>query len=135
MEQKRILTMQDLVSETKLKHKSLTNAQKIQDDNKRKATALLPDVVKQAQFYMEKHAEEYETVMNPKLNQELEKLDELEKRYGAEISLFQEGRLKRKKQREIDELFDSFVNWVTDTLTIQKENPYLKVLAVVCGVE
>lgn len=130
-----ILTMQDLVSETKLKHKSLTNAQKIQDDNKRKATALLPDVVKQAQFYMEKHAEEYETVMNPKLNQELEKLDELEKRYGAEISLFQEGRLKRKKQREIDELFDSFVNWVTDTLTIQKENPYLKVLAVICGVE
>lgn len=132
---KAIATMQDTVAETKLKQKSLTNAQRIQDENIRKATALLPDVIKQAQFYMEKHAEEYEAVMNPKLNQELAKLDELEKRYGEEISLFQEGRLKSKKQREIDELFDSFVDWVTETLTIEKNNPYLKVLAVICGVE
>ena len=132
---KAIITMQDVVAETKLNKEYLTNAQKIKDTHVRKATSLLPDVIRQAQAYMEKHADEYKSVMDPKLNQELEKLHELEGRYTEQISLFHEGRAKDAKQRDIDKLFDEFVNWVTDTLTIQKDNPYLKVVAVVSGVE
>ena len=132
---KTIIIMQDIVSKTRLKQESLTNAQKIGDNHVRKATSLLPDVINQAKFYMEKHANDYEANMDPKLNKELEKLHELEGRYTEQISLFHEGRAKDAKQRDIDKLFDEFVSLVTDTLTIQKDNPYLRVLAVVSGVE
>lgn len=123
-----------VIAETKLNRNNLANAVLIYDEDVRRATALLPDVIRQAKFYMEKYAAKYEAEMNPKLNEELDKLEQLRQRHEQQL-LFTEARAKSRKQREVEELFDRFVNWVTDTLTIQKENPYLKILAVVSGVQ
>lgn len=130
-----IVDINAAIAETKLNSNNLTNAVLISDEDVRKATALLPDAIRQAKFYMEKYAGKYEAEMNPKLNEELDKLDQLQQRHEQQLLLFTDGRAKDKKQREVEELFDRFVNWVTDTLTIQKENPYLKILAVISGVE
>ena len=125
-----------VVDTLKLKQNNLANADLITDIDVRSATALLPDVIRQAKFYMEKDAGKYEDAMNPKLDEELNKLVQLEKRHeGKLLELFKEGRVKNEKQRQIEALFKQFVDWVTDTLTIQKDNPYLKILAVVSGVE
>lgn len=130
-----ISTMQDVMAGTHFRQENLTNATRITDEHIRRATSLLPDVIRQAQFYMEKHAADYEAEMNPKLDKELEKLGQLEERYNAQLSSFPDGRAKSEKQREIDKLFSEFGDWVKNTLEIQKDNPYLKVLAVICGVE
>lgn len=131
-----ILNINAVVDTLKLKQNNLANADLITDIDVRSATALLPDVIRQAKFYMEKDAGKYEDAMNPKLDEELNKLVQLEKRHeGKLLELFKEGRVKNEKQRQIEALFKQFVDWVTDTLTIQKDNPYLKILAVVSGVE
>ena len=39
-----------------------------------------------------------------------------------------------EKERGVDELFEEFTNWVTDTLTIQ-DNPYIRVITVFSGAE
>lgn len=130
-----IFDIDAVIAETKLKRSNLANADLVGEEDVRRATALLPDVIKQAKFYMEKHAGQYEDEMNPKLNEELDKLDQLQQRHMQQLALFDVGRAKDEKQRHVEELFERFVNWVTDTLTIQKENPYLKILAVISGVE
>ena len=130
-----IVDIDAVIDETKLKRSNLANADLVGEEDVRRATALLPDVIKQAKFYMEKHAGQYEDEMNPKLNEELGKLDQLQQRHMQQLALFDVGRAKDEKQRHVEELFERFVNWVTDTLTIQKGNPYLKILAVISGVE
>ena len=39
-----------------------------------------------------------------------------------------------EKNRSVDELFDEFTDWVTETLTIQ-DNPYIRVISVFTGAE
>jgi ATP-dependent helicase len=47
--------------------------------------------------------------------------------------LFEHRRKLEEKERSVDELFDRFTNWVTETLTIQN-NPYIRVVTVLMGV-
>jgi hypothetical protein len=49
------------------------------------------------------------------------------------MTLFEQKRKLEEKERSVDELFDRFTNWVTDTLTIQN-NPYIRVVTVLMGV-
>ena len=66
-------------------------------------------------------------------NEELDKLAELEgKHKDYQLSLFENERRKNEEERKIDELFNSFTEWVTDTLEI-KDNPYIRVIAVAMG--
>ena len=50
-----------------------------------------------------------------------------------QLSLFESERKKSEQERMVDELFEKFINWVTDTLTIQN-NPYIRIVAVLKGV-
>ena len=74
--------------------------------------------------------------MNPLLNEELDKLADLQKRHHQyyQITLADYARKLEEKERGVDELFEEFTNWVTDTLTIQ-DNPYIRVITVFSGAE
>lgn len=132
---KSILPMDEILYATKLQDKQLPNKNTVGEKEIREATKLLPDVIKQAKFYMENKAYAYQEVMDPKLDEELSKLADLENRHNEQLSLFAEGRIKNERQRYVDTLFNEFSSWVTDTLTIQANNPYIRIIAVVVGVE
>ena len=50
------------------------------------------------------------------------------------MSLFESERKRSEQERMVDELFNRFTNWVTDTLEIQ-DNPYIRIVAVLEGIE
>jgi hypothetical protein len=74
-------------------------------------------------------------MMNPLLDEEVDKLIELQNKHHEyyQMTLFEQKRKLEEKERSVDELFDRFTNWVTDTLTIQN-NPYIRVVTVLMGV-
>jgi hypothetical protein len=50
-------------------------------------------------------------------------------------SLFSnDERFMSEAERKVNKIFDDFVNYVTETLTI-KDNPYIKIVAVVTGAQ
>ena len=56
-----------------------------------------------------------------------------QKRKDYQLSLFENDRKRNEKERQIDALFNDYIDWVKDTLEIE-DNPYLKVIAVITGV-
>lgn len=99
------------------------------------ASRLLEDVVEHAKQYMEKQYQNYNEKTNPLLDQEVEKLISLQEKHHEyyQMTLFEQERKLQEKQRSVDELFNQFIDWVTETLSIQ-DNPYIRVVAVVIGV-
>ena len=83
--------------------------------------------------YLHGYFQQYETRMTPLLDEEIDKLVELETKHkNYQLSLFESERKKSEQERLIDELFDKFTSWVTDALTIQN-NPYIRIVAVLKG--
>ena len=77
----------------------------------------------------------YQTEMSPLLDEEVDKLIELQEKHKEyyQLTLFEHERKLREQERRVDELFDQFTNWVKETLTIQN-NPYIRVVSVLMGV-
>ena len=73
--------------------------------------------------------------MEPLLDEEVEKLIALQSKHHQyyQLTLFEQERKLEEKERSVDLLFDEFINWVTDTLTIQ-DNPYIRIITVLMGV-
>ena len=93
----------------------------------------MPDVVERAKAYLHGYFRQYKTRMSPLLDEELNKLTELESRHKSyKLSLFESERKKSEQERMVDDLFAKFFNWVTDALTIQN-NPYIRIVAVLKG--
>lgn len=132
---KGILAMEEVMNTSKLRKEDLPNRNVITDQDIRKATMLLPNVIDQAKLYMAKNAASYQETMGCKLDEELGKLAGLEERHNEQLSLFSEGSQKDARRRYVDKLFSEFENWVTETLTIQADNPYIRIVAILAGVE
>ena len=97
------------------------------------AQDLLADVIQKSKEEMSKKCITYNNDIDPKIYQEIENLDNLrQKRKDYQLSLFENDRKKNEKERQIDSLFDNYIDWVKDTLEIE-DNPYLKVIAVITG--
>ena len=78
---------------------------------------------------------DYQKRIQPQIDEELNKLSELEEKHkDYQLSLFQnKGERKRaEKMREVDALFDEFSNWVNDSMNIENR-PYIRVIAVLTG--
>ena len=128
------LSMNELLRKTNLRSTNIPNSNALTEADVQNATELLPDVVEHAKEYLHGSFRQYETRMTPLLDEELDKLAELESRHkDYQLSLFESERKKSEQERMVDELFDKFINWVTDTLTIQN-NPYIRIVAVLKGV-
>ena len=85
----------------------------------------------------------FETHINQQLNEHLQKLDVLRGRQLSQLELdFADNKQqlsvkqsrKEQRQREIEHNFDSYIEWIEDTMTTEKE-PYIQVIAVITGAE
>ncbi len=130
----KVLTMEETVEKAGLRNSKIPNTNGVSESNRLEAAALLKDVVAKAKAYMDTCYQNYQKEMTPLLDEEVEKLIELQNRHYEyyQLTLFEEERKLQEKKRSVDELFDSFVNWVQDTLTIQN-NPYIRIAAVLMG--
>ena len=128
------MSMNEVLKKTNLRSANIPNSNALTEDDVRKTSELLPDVVERAKEYLYGYFQQYEIRMNPLLDEELDKLAELESRHkDYQLSLFENEQKKSEQERMVDELFEKFINWVTDTLTIQN-NPYIRIVAVLKGV-
>ncbi|HBL50482.1 MAG TPA: ATP-dependent helicase, partial [Firmicutes bacterium] len=130
----KVYTMNEVVQRTGLSRTNIPNTNCITVAAVEEAAALLPDVVNHAKEYLGGFFRDYQSSMNPLIDEEIDKLASLEGKHKAyQLSLFENERKRSEQERKVDELFDRFTSWVTDTLTIQ-DNPYIRVIAVLKGV-
>jgi len=128
------LKMNEVLQRTGFSNTNIPNTNSLTEEVVQKAAELLPDVIDQAKKYLDGFFKKYGEHMNPLLEDEINKLIELEGRHKEyQLSLFESERRKSEQERMVDELFRKFTDWVTDTLTIQN-NPYIRVVAVLKGV-
>ena len=128
------LSMNEVLRKTKLRNTNIPNSNALMGEDVRQAVELLPDVVEHAKEYLHGYYLQYETRINPLLDEEIDKLAELEAKHkNYKLSLFESERKKSEQERMVDELFDKFTSWVTDTLSIQN-NPYIRIVTVLKGV-
>lgn len=128
------LSMNAVLQKTNLRSTNLPNTNSLTDADVQEATSLLPDVVHQAECYLEECYNQYAAYIGPLLDQELDKLAALEEKHkDYQMSLFENERKRSEQERRIDELFNRFEAWVTDTMGIEKV-PYIRVVTVLKGV-
>lgn len=131
----RVLSMNEVVQKAGLSSANIPNTNNIGQAEIDAATSLLSDVVAQARIHLDEHFKKYQEEMGPLLDEEVEKLIELQDKHKEyyQLTLFEQERKLKEQERRVDELFDQFMNWVKETLTIQN-NPYIKVVSVLMGV-
>lgn len=129
------LPMNEVVRRTGISGANIPNTNCIGEAEVSAASSLLEDVVSEAKAYLDTYYKKYEQTMNPLLDEEVDKLIELQNKHKKyyQLTLFEHQRKLEEKERSVDELFDRFTNWVTETLTIQN-NPYIRVVTVLMGV-
>ena len=129
------LSMNEVVQATGLSGANIPNTNCIGEAEISAASSLLEDVVAEAKTYLGGYYKKYVQKMNPLLDEEVDKLIELQNKHHEyyQMTLFEQKRKLEEKERSVDELFDRFTSWVTDTLTIQN-NPYIRIVTVLMGV-
>ena len=129
------LTMDEVIQKTKISNMSIPNTKSIGETEVSTANNLCESVVAEAKTYLEDCYKNYENKISPMLNEELDKLADLETRHKEyyQMTLFDKERKLQEKERSVEVLFDQFADWVTETLTIQN-NPYIRIVTVLMGV-
>ena len=128
------LSMNEVLKKTRLRSTSIPNSNALTEADIQEAAALLQDAVEHAREYLHGYFQQYQSRMNPLLDEEIDKLAELEAKHkDYQLSLFGSERKKSEQERMVDELFDKFTSWVTDALSIQN-NPYIRIVTVLKGV-
>lgn len=128
------LTIEQVIAKTGFGRNDMPNRNNVSTSQKAKAEALIPFAVAEGLKILTEHCESYRAEIKPKIDEELAKLAELEGRHIKtiqQLDLF--GRLKSEKEREVDQIFSNFAEWVKDTLEIE-DNPYLRIIAAIVGV-
>ncbi|MFC1835642.1 hypothetical protein ACFL2Q_13050 [Thermodesulfobacteriota bacterium] len=102
---------------------------------------LLPLAVDEAQSYMSQVRYEFKETMDRKLDEQVDRLGDLQQRQHAELEkrfsdtkpLDKLAKMRQEKERrEIDRTFDEYVEWVKDTMETEK-TAYIRVVAVLKG--
>ncbi len=103
---------------------------------------MLPKAIEQAKLWMSNERNKFEDLINAKLNEQLNELEKLRKKQHVQLEFkFGGSKLsekiirsrKEKKRREIDTIFDEYMDWVEDTMTTE-DKPYIQVIAVLKGI-
>ncbi len=95
--------------------------------------AFLPAVVAEANKIMMKHWQSFKDKTDPRLNEELDKLAGLQVEHLEQIALFDSERKRKQESRRVEDIFKRFVQWVTETLELDK-SAYIQIIAVLTGV-
>ena len=127
------LSMNEVLMITKFGSGDLPNRNLITPEMQQEATALLPQAVEIAKEIMQRHCEAYNERINPHIDEELDKLSDLQQKHkDYQLSLFEDERRKSERERKVDKVFEDFVDWVKDTLEIEN-NPYIRIIAAMTG--
>lgn len=128
------LIMDEVIQKTKISNMSIPNTKSIGEIEVSTANNLRESVVAEAKTYLEDCYKNYENKISPMLNEELDKLADLETRHKEyyQMTLFDKERKLQEKERSVEVLFNQFADWVTETLTIQN-NPYIRIVTVLIG--
>lgn len=111
--------------------------------NHQRQQQLLEKAIERARDVFAHDRQAFEDKINQQLNEHLEKLDVLRERQIGQLELdFAENKQqesvkqsrKEQRQREIEHNFNSYIEWIEDTMTTEKE-PYIQVIAVITGAE
>lgn len=129
------LSMEQVINKTGFGLTDLPNPQTLTEKSKIQAEELLPSVLEEAKRVLARHYESYRQKINPQIDEEIDKLIELQGKHKAyQLSLFESERKKSEQERRVDEIFNKFTNWVKDTLEIEN-HPFLRIVAVLTGVK
>lgn len=105
------------------------------------AQDILPSVIVKAQTWMKEERHSFENKINPQLNEHLDRLELLKSRHKREIQLHFDDlniaetiktRRKGEREREVEQLFAEYMEWIEDTMSTE-EQAYIKVVAVLQG--
>lgn len=137
-----VISMEEVMKKVSFKDKIYPNTNRIDDSYSKNYENKLSIVVDRAKEYMNVKLKEFEDIIDPKLDEELEALEKLRGKHHEQLSLFYNEnensavskRKKEEKERNIDETFDKFLSWIEDTMTLEK-NPYIQIIAVIAEVE
>lgn len=104
---------------------------------------LLPEAIEHARDWMSDQRKTFEEGINEKLNEHLNALERLRKKQYSQLDTrFMDSRKsgkivqekKEKKRREIDQIFDEYIEWIEQTMTTE-DNPYIQVVSVLTGAD
>ena len=129
----------DVIARTGLDRRPVPN--RVVDVDLRRIRGLLRRAVGEAKLWVRDRCEDFERETDPKLEAALADLDALKERQllhleermleSQQALPIRRARLE-KRQREIDELFTDYWNWVQDTMSLEAQ-PWVKVLCVMMG--
>ncbi|PVZ64548.1 helicase [Pelagibaculum spongiae] len=104
---------------------------------------LLPTAIAMAEPWMKTRRNEVDKELSQQLEQQLTKLSKLKSKQISQLELnfadnkqaqhLVEGR-KEQRQREIEQVFDEYQQWIQDTMTTE-DQPYIQLVAVLTGSE
>lgn len=127
----KIMSLQELLSKSKLNSKSFPNYAEDYDISNIEAN--LPTAIEEAKKHIQIKRDKFADEMDSKLLEQLEELDKLKERHLGQLELdFSQDTKKMQKQREIDKIFKDYHNWIKETMEIEKE-PFIQVIAVLKG--
>ncbi len=136
-----IETFGALCARLRLGERSIPN--RGQPEDTKALQALLPGAVEKARSWMIDRRNAFEGEINVKLNDQLQALERLRERQLLElesqlarshqVEAFKHSRQVQRK-KEIDAIFDDYIQWIEDTMTTEKQ-PYLQVVSVLLGAE
>lgn len=131
----KVIAFDQVESITSIDDERIPNSIDVDQSVISKAEGSLEQVVEAAKQHLRTCYEAYRKRIDPQIDEEVEKLSALrEKHMDRQLSLFPEGRKLSEAQRRVEELFDSYTDWVTETLEIQ-DKPNIRVMAVFVGAE
>ncbi len=134
-----IETFQALLDRTGLKERAAPNRNIPPDlDALQK---LLPDAVQRAKEWLDGQRQAFEERMDAQLNRELAALEDLKARRIEQLAIKLERSQRTEAfkahqrstgEQEIKQMFDDYLEWVEDTMTLERQ-PYIKVVCVMAG--
>jgi hypothetical protein len=132
----KIESFESFIKEYKLDETKIPNSGEEKDLDAVKR--LLPEAISRVQAYMKEKRKEFESVINKKLDSELKQLEKLRGNQYTQLEFkftTQTDKAKVKKEKEkrnIDQIFDDYLEWIEDTMTTE-DKPFLQMVAVFKG--
>ncbi len=129
-----IHSLEEALRMTGLSSDHLINRGGLKPSDQARAQSLLSSVIELAKKHMQTRYEEYQAKTTPLLDEEVDKLANLQdrKKKYIEDTLFRRKMEMDSETKKTDKLFEQFSQWVKDTMTIE-DNPYLCVTAALIG--
>ncbi len=83
---------------------------------------------------------DFEKETFPKLEEELKNLERLKEKHYEQISLFEQTNESTRaaakaaqKRRRTDQLYNEYYEWINDTMLLEADKPYIRIVAVLSG--